>query len=299
MRARTTKHLAGLALTAALCARAAPAHAQASAPSQATVARADALFEEGKRLRGEGDIAAACAKFGESKRLAPGVGITLHLADCYERLGHAASAWVEYREAEQLARDRGDARVEVAGRRARALEPKLGRVMGALSQVAKVLRVRILEDPPAAAQVTPPANEPTAPAPPVPAAPTPSPPPAESKAIAAVVPPLTPAPQPRDPGATRRWVSLGLAGLGVASAGVGAGFLAIKNQSMTTGAPGGAPQQDGGAATASAIAFATAGAAFASAVVLYLTAPPSKDVALHITPAPVSGGAGAFVTSTF
>ena len=100
----------------------------ASAQSKDDVARADALFNAAKALTDSGNYADACAKFAESKRLAPGLGVTLYLADCYERIGRTASAWTEFRAAEGLARDRNDKRAEVARGRAQALEPKLLRL---------------------------------------------------------------------------------------------------------------------------------------------------------------------------
>jgi serine/threonine-protein kinase len=91
-------------------------------------AQADALFKEAMELRSAGNNAAACPKFLASKQLAPAVGVTLYLADCYERIGRNASAWREFREGEKLARARSDKRAEVAAQRAAALEPTLGRL---------------------------------------------------------------------------------------------------------------------------------------------------------------------------
>jgi hypothetical protein len=72
--------------------------------------------------------------FAESKRLAPGIGVTLHLGDCYERMGRAASAWEQYREAENLAlQKRDDKRATLAHERAHALESKVGRLTLAAS----------------------------------------------------------------------------------------------------------------------------------------------------------------------
>jgi hypothetical protein len=107
-------------LAAALVVVAAP-RARAEAPEK----EADALFESGKRLRDAGQYADACPRFAQSKHLAPGVGISLHLADCYEHIGRTASAWAEFREAEKLAQKLKDKRAAIAGARARALEPKL------------------------------------------------------------------------------------------------------------------------------------------------------------------------------
>jgi hypothetical protein len=98
-------------------------------PGQAELAQADALFIAAKQLQAAGKVADACPKFAESKRLAPGVGVSLHLADCYERLGRHASAQLEFLAAEELARQRDDKRAEVASVRAKELEPRVNHVV--------------------------------------------------------------------------------------------------------------------------------------------------------------------------
>ena len=115
-----------LALAVVGVALAAPAAALAQ--SKDDVARADALFNAAKALTDSGQFADACAKFAESKRLAPGLGVTMYLADCYEHIGRTASAWTEFRAAEGLARARNDKRADVARQHAQALEPKLDRL---------------------------------------------------------------------------------------------------------------------------------------------------------------------------
>lgn len=91
--------------------------------------RAETLFRAAMDLQGDGQVAEACPLFAESKRLAPGVGVTLHLADCYERSGRAASAWRQFRDAERIAHERGDdRRANLAHVRAQALEAKLNRL---------------------------------------------------------------------------------------------------------------------------------------------------------------------------
>jgi hypothetical protein len=101
---------------------------QAHAESKQDVARANALFTAGKALLEAGRYEDACAKFAESKEAASGLGVTLYLADCLERIGRTASAWSEFRSAEGLARERGDRRAEVARERAEKLEPNLCRL---------------------------------------------------------------------------------------------------------------------------------------------------------------------------
>jgi hypothetical protein len=106
----------------------------ASAQPTANDAHAEALFNTAKQLQSSGQTADACELFAESKRLAPGVGVSLHLADCYEHMGQTASAWQEFDTAERLARQRGDdKRANVAQTRARALEPRLERLTLAMS----------------------------------------------------------------------------------------------------------------------------------------------------------------------
>jgi hypothetical protein len=106
-----------------------PTAASAKPPALAAEARADTLFNAAKQLQDGGQLAEACPMFAESKRLAPGVGVTLHLGDCYERMGRTASAWAQYREAETMARAKhDDKRAGLAHDRAQALEPKVGRL---------------------------------------------------------------------------------------------------------------------------------------------------------------------------
>src|SRR5262249_10861761 len=87
--------------------------------------QADAAFKEAQRLHAAGNDEAACPKFAESKRLAPAIGVSLHLADCYARTGRSASAYREFKDAEKMARDKGDKRADIAAERAAALAPTL------------------------------------------------------------------------------------------------------------------------------------------------------------------------------
>ncbi|HEX3769654.1 MAG TPA: hypothetical protein VHV30_02260 [Polyangiaceae bacterium] len=118
----------GAALVALVALSPGAARAQGAARDDADVRRADSLFDAGKALLEGGQYVDACAKFAESKRLAAGLGVTLYLADCYERIGRTASAWTEFRSAEGLARQRGDKRAAVARDRALTLEGKLDRL---------------------------------------------------------------------------------------------------------------------------------------------------------------------------
>ena len=90
------------------------------------VARAEALFQQGKRSLEKGDSAAACPKLAESLRLDKATGTLLALAMCHESEGRLASAWAEYAEVVARAAAEGRTDREQAARRSvRALEPKL------------------------------------------------------------------------------------------------------------------------------------------------------------------------------
>jgi len=255
--------VSSLAVAAGLLVLAAPVAARAqgdASPSHdADVTRAESLFNAAKALLEAGQNADACAKFAESKRLAVGLGVTLYLADCYERIGRTASAWTEFRSAEGLARQRGDRRAEVARGRAQAIEPKLDRLTIAVAPSVPRADLQVLRDgvavPPeewgvavpvdpgdhvvvasapghvqrtVAAHLGPEASTATvhidrledAPVAPLPAV--------------AVLPGPSPETAPPAPGPsadgtsapdwTRRWVGVGIGGAGVVGIGVGAAF---------------------------------------------------------------------------
>lgn len=88
-------------------------------------AAAEALWNEGRKLRSEGKIKEACPKFVESYRLDPGLGTLLNMASCHELEGRIATAWGEYRDAAQQAERASDKRKKFAADHAAALEPRL------------------------------------------------------------------------------------------------------------------------------------------------------------------------------
>ena len=101
----------------------------AAEPSISDKATARSLFEEGRSLVQEGKIEQACPKFKGSYDLDPGAGSAFHLADCYEKTGRIASAWVLFLEVAVLMRDAGDKDKEAAARqRAETLAPRLSRL---------------------------------------------------------------------------------------------------------------------------------------------------------------------------
>lgn len=126
-----------LALALALSIAASPGEARADAAAQV-------LFDEARKLVGEGKYAEACPKLEESQRLDPGVGTQYHLANCWEQLGRTASAWSLFLEVAAASKAAGQPdREKVARERATALEPKLMR-----------LAIQVAEGAPEGVQVT-------------------------------------------------------------------------------------------------------------------------------------------------
>jgi serine/threonine-protein kinase len=109
-------------------------------------ASASVLFEEGKRLLGEGKIDEACTKFEAAQRMAPTLGRKLNLADCYRRAGRTASAWAEFREAGNQAGREGDDRETFARDRAAEIEKNLSRLTIRLSPGAGVAGLEVKRD---------------------------------------------------------------------------------------------------------------------------------------------------------
>ena len=129
---------------AALLTRAAPAAAD---PSPVDKATAQALFDDGKRLLKEKSYAEACPKLAESMRLDPALGTKLHLADCYEKNGQTASAWVLFREAAEQAKIANQLdRFKKASDRADALALRLCRLRIEVSVEAEVTGVEVVRD---------------------------------------------------------------------------------------------------------------------------------------------------------
>jgi serine/threonine-protein kinase len=110
-------------------------------PSPTDKAASDVLFKDAKQLVAAGHVNEACPKFEESERLDPTPGTLLNLGDCYKGASppRTASAWGAYRQAEAMARQRGDAaRQEGAALRAQALEPLLSKVTIVVPVAARV-----------------------------------------------------------------------------------------------------------------------------------------------------------------
>jgi hypothetical protein len=144
-RTRTFRgHGAVACLIAVIAISAASPDARAQGANDA--AAAESLFNEGKRLMGAGQYAAACPKFAESQRLDPGVGTMLWLGECYAKSGRLASAWAMFHEAEGLAAKQKDNRASVAREEARKLEPKLSKLVIDTSAAANIAGLEVRRD---------------------------------------------------------------------------------------------------------------------------------------------------------
>jgi serine/threonine-protein kinase len=98
-------------------------------PTRDTKANAIQFFERAQALAEAGKFSEACPLFEESLRLDFGLGTLLYLSDCQEQIGKTASAWAGFKEAADLAANRGEKdRALIASNRAAKLEPTLSYV---------------------------------------------------------------------------------------------------------------------------------------------------------------------------
>jgi hypothetical protein len=104
-------------------------HAQDAPPSD-NVLKARALFADARKLVQDGNYQQACGKFEESLRFNVGIGTQFNLADCWEHIGRTASARTLFLGAAASAHAAGQTeREQVAKARADALEPRLIRLV--------------------------------------------------------------------------------------------------------------------------------------------------------------------------
>jgi hypothetical protein len=95
-----------------------------------TASAAQAAFDQARVFAQAGDYTDACPKFEESERLAHGTGTLLNLADCYDKVGRTASAWLTFLRARDSAREAGQTdREQLATLRASVLEPRVTRLV--------------------------------------------------------------------------------------------------------------------------------------------------------------------------
>jgi serine/threonine-protein kinase len=107
-------------------------------------AMAEVLFRDGTSLTRQGRHVEACRRFEGSQQLDPALGTILYLADCYDRIGRTASAWVWFVQARELAHSNDQPERElIASRRAADLERRLSRVRIQVAPGAQIAELSI------------------------------------------------------------------------------------------------------------------------------------------------------------
>jgi hypothetical protein len=99
-----------------------PSWAQAGDPAAART-----LFQEALKQADAGDYVTACPKFEDSYRLDPTFGAQVNVADCEERRGHLANAWLGYQKAREMLAT-GDKRIPDTDHAIAELEKRLPRL---------------------------------------------------------------------------------------------------------------------------------------------------------------------------
>ena len=91
-------------------------------------------------------VSEACPKYAESFRLDPQLGALIYLAECYEANGQLASAWGSFRQAEEMAQRRGDARGAHARERANALQARMDQLVIEVPSASLLPGLEVLRD---------------------------------------------------------------------------------------------------------------------------------------------------------
>jgi hypothetical protein len=114
----------------------------------ANKAAAEALYNEALELLNRNAYQEALDKLLASQRIDPALGTLLNIGYCYERLNKTASAWATYNEVVGLARAANDqqGRGDRAAQAARALEPKLAKVIVAVPAESRVEKLEVRRD---------------------------------------------------------------------------------------------------------------------------------------------------------
>jgi hypothetical protein len=112
------------------CALGASAYSSTAHADGVTSTAAQRLFDEARELAEHDRWTEACPRLAESLRLEPNMTTEFRLADCYERIGRIASAWIHYTAAAQAAQVAGEtSKSRVAIERAARLEPRVDRLL--------------------------------------------------------------------------------------------------------------------------------------------------------------------------
>lgn len=138
--------LAALSLAGARVASAGPATSKPrpDAPVDPEVARADALFAEGRALL-DSNLQQACAKFEESLRANPAaLGTLMNVALCDEKLGRIATAVARFTEARDHAKEQNlGEHLKVAEQHIAALAPHVPRLAITLREALPATQVAV------------------------------------------------------------------------------------------------------------------------------------------------------------
>lgn len=120
--------------------------AVASSVAHADNSKAEELFRQAKKLMADQRYADACPKFEASFDLDPGIGGELNIAKCYEEWGKLARAYRAYADAEQQAKNAGDARAPKIRELVVKLEPQVPRLVIKVPKTPEFQDVRISVD---------------------------------------------------------------------------------------------------------------------------------------------------------
>ncbi len=133
---------------AAVCALAGLSSVENVASAQSNGAIAEKLFLDGRALMSAGKVHEACAKFADSQRADPALGTLIHLADCHEKDHRPATAWSEFTDAAEQARNVGQhEREHYAQAHAAALEKQLQKIVIDVAPPVQGLEVRLDSQP--------------------------------------------------------------------------------------------------------------------------------------------------------
>jgi len=107
------------------------------ARAQADEVTAQTAYDHAEQLAKAGKWADACPLFESSYKADPQLGVLISLAACHEHVGRTATAWAEFRHAEDLARKKADdERMRYAHERVERLEARLPRLRVTASKIA-------------------------------------------------------------------------------------------------------------------------------------------------------------------
>ena len=115
-------------------------------PSSADAVLAETLFREGKELMSAKRFDVACPKLASSYRIDPGTGTLLALALCHEGEGRIASAWVELTDVMAASAEARPDRAALARERIAQIEPALSKLTVTVPTSADIAGLEILRD---------------------------------------------------------------------------------------------------------------------------------------------------------